>query len=690
MMTRLPVSRRGLLRAAGVAAPLGLIGSRGFAGNRLAMPSGLAAPPICKAATVPVTVVSDQRRLKLTWNATAVCTVGVPVAQTKGYFTKRNLDVELINFGGSTDQLLEAIASGKADAGVGMALRWLKPLEQGFDVRITTALHGGCMRLLAAPGSGITKLDDLKGKTIGVADLGSPDKNFFAIRLAKLGLDPLTDVEWKVFPADLLPVTLKKGEIQAFTAGDPLAWVLRERDNLTEVANNLDGEYAHRTCCVLGVRGSLICDDRPAAAAVTEAILEAQDFVFHNPDEAAALFAPYAPSAKPEQLAAMLRSHTHGLHPIGADLRQEIALYVDELKAISVIKQSTNSENFQRRCTPMSSASSLRVEGSYADFPPIEETRAGFWFVGLAAAVTWGLAAIVTQALPDIDDFERTDLLARIAGGIAILLLIGTVAEKLFRVTIPVKLREAGAWLVLISIVLTAWELVTAKYTVLPRPFFASPQALLEVFTDDYPRLGDSVWHSVLLLAGGYAIGAAAGFVFGVAVGWWRSVGYWAHPVLRLIGPLPATAWLPLAFFAFPSSHSASTFLIALATGFPVTVLTWSGVAGVNKAYYDVARTMGASQRFLVLKVAIPAAMPSVFVGLFMGLGASFSVLVVAEMMGVKSGLGWYLQWAQGWAAYANMYAALLVMALMCTGLITLLFRLRDRLLAWQKGLVQW
>ena len=256
--------------------------------------------------------------------------------------------------------------------------------------------------------------------------------------------------------------------------------------------------------------------------------------------------------------------------------------------------------------------------------------------------------------------------------------------------TIPAKLRKTGPWLLFLALALTAWELVTAKFMILPRPFFASPQALLEVFTDDYERLGDSVWNSVRLLAGGYVIGAVAGFAFGVAIGWSRAVGYWAHPVLRLVGPLPATAWLPIAFFAFPSSHSASTFLIALATGFPVTVLTWSGVAGVNKAFYDVARTMGASQRFLVLKVAIPAAMPSVFVGLFMGLGASFSVLVVAEMMGVKSGLGWYLQWAQGWAAYGNMYAALMVMALMCTGLITLLFRLRDRLLAWQKGLVQW
>ena len=110
----------------------------------------------------------------------------------------------------------------------------------------------------------------------------------------------------------------------------------------------------------------------------------------------------------------------------------------------------------------------------------------------------------------------------------------------------------------------------------------------------------------------------------------------------------------------------------------------------MNTAYYDVARTLGANQRFLIFKVAIPAALPHVFVGLFMGLGASFAVLVTAEMMGVKAGLGFYLQWAQGWAAYANMYAALLVMALMCTGLITLLFKLRDNVLSYQKGDVKW
>ena len=195
---------------------------------------------------------------------------------------------------------------------------------------------------------------------------------------------------------------------------------------------------------------------------------------------------------------------------------------------------------------------------------------------------------------------------------------------------------------------------------------------------------------AVVLLAAGVAFGATVGFATGVTIGWSRIAGYWIHPLLRFLGPVPASALLPLAFFVFPSSHAAAVFLVSLATFFPVTVLSWSGVAGVNKQYYDVARTLGASEWFLITRVAIPAALPQVFVGLFMGLGGAFSVLVTAEMMGVKSGLGWYLTWAQGWASYANMYAALLVMAVVCSSIVTLLFVVRDRALSWQKGTVKW
>lgn len=312
-----------------------------------------------------------------------------------------------------------------------------------------------------------------------------------------------------------------------------------------------------------------------------------------------------------------------------------------------------------------------------------------FSLIGLGAGLAWAAFGWVSQHWPDIGDWSRTDDVAHVAFVIAAAIAVAaTAAPSLGRVGRGVQQR--APWLLALGAFLTLWELATAKFGWLPLPFFPPPQSIVEVYTDDLPKLLASVIASVKLQLGGYLIGATAGFLTGVSIGWSRLAGYWVHPVLRFIGPLPATAWLPIAFFTFPSSWSASTFLIALATGFPVTVLTWSGVASVSSAYYDVARTLGAKPTFLVTRVAIPAALPHVFVGLFMGLGSSFAVLVVAEMIGVKAGLGWYLQWAQGWASYNNMYAALIVMSLLCSGAITLLFRIRDRLLVWQKGTVKW
>ncbi|QKF52370.1 hypothetical protein FX982_03354 [Pseudomonas graminis] len=135
------------------------------------------------------------RALKLAINLNAVCLAPVVIAHGQGFFKKHNLDVELVNFGNSTEVLLEAIATGKADAGIGMALRWLKALEQGFDVKLTAGTHGGCLRLLTAASGNVKTLEDLKGKAIGVTDMASPDRNFFSILLKKHGVDPVRDVE---------------------------------------------------------------------------------------------------------------------------------------------------------------------------------------------------------------------------------------------------------------------------------------------------------------------------------------------------------------------------------------------------------------------------------------------------------------------------------------------------------------
>jgi NitT/TauT family transport system permease protein len=151
---------------------------------------------------------------------------------------------------------------------------------------------------------------------------------------------------------------------------------------------------------------------------------------------------------------------------------------------------------------------------------------------------------------------------------------------------------------------------------------------------------------------------------------------------------VPATAWIPVTFYFFPTTFDASVFIVALASGIPVMILTSSGVASVNRVYYDVGRNLGAKPWYLVSRIAIPSALPHTFVGLFMGLYYSFAVLVVAEILGAKWGLGWYIQFQTNYSGYANVYATLVIMALLCAGLVKLLFMARDWLLNWQKGFI--
>jgi NitT/TauT family transport system permease protein len=221
-------------------------------------------------------------------------------------------------------------------------------------------------------------------------------------------------------------------------------------------------------------------------------------------------------------------------------------------------------------------------------------------------------------------------------------------------------------------------------------PYFPGPSGVLQSLVNDRALLFDSTWHSLLLLFGGYSLGVIVGLVSGICIGWFATARYWGMPVLKVVGPIPATAWIPLAMVISPSAMWSAVGLIALAVWFPVTMLTASGIANTRASYLDVARTLGAGRMYLIFRVAIPAAMPSIFIGLFMGLGASFLTLVVAETVGVKSGLGWYVTWAQGWAEDGKVYGALVIMAAFFSTIMTLLFAVRDRVLVWQKGVIKW
>ena len=183
---------------------------------------------------------------------------------------------------------------------------------------------------------------------------------------------------------------------------------------------------------------------------------------------------------------------------------------------------------------------------------------------------------------------------------------------------------------------------------------------------------------------------AVAGVLTGVAIGFSKGARYWIYPLVRVLGPIPSTAWIPLAMISFPTVVSASAFLIALAVWFPTSVLTASGISSIPNAYFEAAATLGASNRYALWKVGIPAAMPHMFLGLFNGTTASFITLVTAEMMGAKYGIGWYVNWQKDMMAYANVYAGLIVMSVICYCIITLLFRARDHVLVWQKGVIKW
>ncbi|HEY9065883.1 MAG TPA: ABC transporter substrate-binding protein, partial [Burkholderiaceae bacterium] len=289
------------------------------------------------------------RKLTFAWNANAFCLTPIVAAVERGFFEKNGLEVDLINYTGSTDQLLESLATGKADAAVGMIHRWLKPLESGFDVKIVSSSHGGCVRLIGSRAAGVTTLQQLKGKTVGVSDLASPGKNFFSILLAKNGLDAERDVSWRQYPADLLGTAVEKGEIQAIADGDPNLFLLEKRSApqaYVELATNLSGEYARKVCCVVGARGELVRNDKPTTAALARAIVQASDYVAENPNESAKLFARYSPKVAVEDLRALLGTLTHKHHPVGANLRDEIEFYARDFRSVGVLKKSTDPARF--------------------------------------------------------------------------------------------------------------------------------------------------------------------------------------------------------------------------------------------------------------------------------------------------------------------------------------------------------
>ena len=247
-----------------------------------------------------------------------------------------------------------------------------------------------------------------------------------------------------------------------------------------------------------------------------------------------------------------------------------------------------------------------------------------------------------------------------------------------------------GPFLAGVILFLNLLNIFTVKTALFPVLYFPALDRVFGTLVEDRTLIIKCIGFSMDILLKGVAGGLIIGFFMGIAVGFSKAAEYWINPLIRILGPIPSTAWIPILLVVFSEARSASSFIIGISVWFPTVVLTSSGIANVKNSYFEVSSTLGAGQLQKIFRIGVPAAMPSIFLGLFNGICGSFVALMTAEMIGAKYGIGWYVHWQKEMMAYSNVYAGLIVIAVMFYLVITVLFKIRDRVLGWQKGVIKW
>jgi NitT/TauT family transport system permease protein len=146
---------------------------------------------------------------------------------------------------------------------------------------------------------------------------------------------------------------------------------------------------------------------------------------------------------------------------------------------------------------------------------------------------------------------------------------------------------------------------------------------------------------SLRRVAWGYLTAAVLAIPSGLLLGWYPSAGAVVDPIIQVIRPISPIAWIPVAIVWFGVGDGAATFLIFLASFFPIVVASMNGVRNVPSMYRHAGRNFGLSPVKLIARVVFPAALPQIIIGLRIAFGIAWLVLVAAEMIAVDSGLGY-------------------------------------------------
>jgi len=256
----------------------------------------------------------------------------------------------------------------------------------------------------------------------------------------------------------------------------------------------------------------------------------------------------------------------------------------------------------------------------------------------------------------------------------------------IFNEQVHEKLRYKAALYTAIFFLLFLYDFMTLKTGKLTLPFFTWPDLIFNAMIDDRALLLKCIHNSMIMLFTGYFVGVIVGIISGLLAGCSKRVNYWIDPIMKVLGPIPVTTWLPIVLFFAASLFKGSVFLIALGVWYPVTLSTIAGIRNVKAEFFEVAQTLGGKPWQLIKNVAIPAAMPSILQGMTQGMSVACTALMAAEMLGVDAGLGWYITWQRGWAEYAKVYAAVIIICLIFIIVTKVLETIKKKLLHWQKG----
>jgi NitT/TauT family transport system permease protein len=181
----------------------------------------------------------------------------------------------------------------------------------------------------------------------------------------------------------------------------------------------------------------------------------------------------------------------------------------------------------------------------------------------------------------------------------------------------------------------------------------------------------------------GFAIAGAVGTIIGLLIGWFTLPRVLMQPVIDILRPIPVTAWVPFVVVFFGIQPTASISLIALGAFFPIALNAAAGAQGTPPVLVSAAQMLGTSRRKILWRVVFPSSLPSILTGLRVGLALAWVLVIVSEMVAVKSGLGFSL-----WDAYYFGRTDVIVAAMFSVGILgyvsdQILVRATNRILRW-------